>query len=68
MTGQRRTAQVGPECVACGCCVAVCPRGAIQIRRGVRAVVDGAHCVGCGLCVKTCPAAVIALAELEVRR
>ena len=30
----RRTAKIGADCVACGCCVKVCPRGAIQIRAG----------------------------------
>ena len=28
------------DCVACGCCVKVCPMSAIQIFHGVMAVVD----------------------------
>lgn len=52
------------ECVACGCCVKVCPLSAIQVRKGVAARVDGAKCVGCGKCVKECPASVIALQEV----
>ena len=47
----RKLARVGRECVACGQCAAVCPRGAIRVWRGV----------GCGLCAAACPAAVITL-------
>ena len=36
------------DCVACGCCVKVCPMSAIQIFHGVMAVVDQEKCVGCG--------------------
>lgn len=28
------------ECVACGCCMKVCPKGAIQVFRGIMAQVD----------------------------
>ncbi|SFT80578.1 4Fe-4S dicluster domain-containing protein [Selenomonas sp. GACV-9] len=51
------------DCVACGTCTDVCPRGAITIWRGSFAVVDAALCVGCGRCAKECPASVI---QLEV--
>lgn len=51
------------DCVACGCCVKVCPLGAIQVVRGIRAQVDGSKCVGCGRCVRECPASVIELRE-----
>lgn len=50
-------------CVACGCCVKVCPLGAISIERGVRAVVDPEVCVGCGKCAKECPASIIHIEE-----
>ena len=33
-------------CVACGCCVKVCPLGAIEIVRGVAAQIDRERCVG----------------------
>ena len=63
--GRRRRASVDQGgCVACGCCVKVCPLSAIQVRKGVAARVDGAKCVGCGKCVKECPASVIALQEV----
>ena len=38
---KKRKAFVDQEyCVACGCCVKVCPLGAIQIRQGVAAQVN----------------------------
>ena len=50
-------------CVACGCCVKVCPLGAIEVVRGIAARVDWSKCVGCGKCAKECPASVIAVRE-----
>ena len=52
------------ECVACGCCVKVCPRNAITVPDGIHAVVDKALCVGCGICVRECPASILSL-EVE---
>lgn len=62
----KKLAVVSPQCVACGCCVKVCPVGAIVIRGGVRAVVDADRCIGCGRCARECPASVIAITEREV--
>ena len=59
----KRIARVGRECVACGCCVKVCPKGAISIVRGVVARVEEGKCVGCGKCAGVCPAAVITMEE-----
>ena len=53
-------------CVACGCCVKVCPLGAISIPNGVAAKVDLKRCVGCGRCAKECPASVIVIREVRV--
>ena len=53
------------DCVACGCCVKVCPLGAIQIMKGIMAEVDMTKCVGCGKCEKECPASVIIIREVE---
>ena len=61
----RRTAKIGADCVACGCCVKVCPMNAIRIFRGIFAKVDESRCVGCGKCVRECPASVIALKEVS---
>ena len=56
----KRKAIVNTElCVACGCCVKVCPKSAISVPNGIFAVVDSALCVGCGKCAKECPASVI---------
>ncbi len=64
---KRRKAQVLQDaCVACGCCVKVCPKDAIHIDRGMYAVVDFAACVGCGKCAKECPASVISMKEVFV--
>ena len=51
-------------CVACGCCVKVCPVSAIQVLRGLFARVERDKCVGCGRCVREFPACVIRL-EVE---
>ena len=50
----RRAFVASSDCVACGCCVKVCPKSAIQIARGVTAVVDLEKCVGCGRCYVSC--------------
>lgn len=58
-----KIACVGKECVACGCCAAVCPRDAIGVKLGVIAQVTEEKCVGCGKCANACPAAVITIIE-----
>ena len=67
-TRQRRRRKAFVEerdCVACGCCTAACPMGAVRIDSGVTAWVHGELCVGCGKCAKACPAAVISLTARE---
>lgn len=49
------------ECVACGCCIKVCPKNAITVSHGIYAKVNHELCVGCGKCAKECPASVITL-------
>ena len=63
---KRRAVVNGDACVACGCCVKVCPLSAIQVRHVVRAAVDPERCVGCGKCAKECPASVIVFQEVSV--
>ena len=58
-----KVAGIGKECVACGCCTAVCPRDALYIASGVTARLDEDKCVGCGKCTKVCPADVISIIE-----
>ena len=51
-------------CVACGCCVKVCPRDAIEIWKGITTRISLEKCVGCGRCAKECPASVITIQEV----
>lgn len=51
-------------CVACGCCVKVCPKQAIEIVCGVTAQVNQEKCIGCSKCAKECPASVIRMQEV----
>ena len=53
------------DCVACGCCVKVCPLQAIEVVRGITAQVRQEKCVGCGKCARECPASVIVIREVE---
>jgi len=46
-------------CGYCGCCVMVCPEGALELIDVYLEV--GAICSGCGICAKICP-----LGALEV--
>ncbi|MCI6040956.1 MAG: 4Fe-4S binding protein [Clostridiales bacterium] len=63
---KRKAVVARGECVACGCCVKVCPINAIEVVRGLYARVDGNKCVGCGRCAKECPASVIEIQEEAV--
>ena len=62
----RRAFVASSDCVACGCCVKVCPREAIAIVGGVYARVDEVKCVGCGKCARECPASVIDMYEVMI--
>ncbi len=61
----KKYASIGRNCVACGCCVKVCPIGAVSIWKGVVANVDTLRCVGCGKCASECPAGVIKISLRE---
>ena len=62
---KRKKAIISGECVACGHCVGRCPLGAIQVFKGMYALVDMKTCVGCGRCADACPAGVIRIGERE---
>ena len=51
-------------CVACGVCVKVCPKQAIEILNGCYAKVNIEKCVGCGICFNNCPAGCIKICEV----
>lgn len=57
----KRYAVVEKDCVACGCCVKVCPKDAIYVWKGVSARVQKEICIGCGKCAAECPAGAITL-------
>ncbi len=63
--GKRKAVVSLRECVACGCCMKVCPRGAISIPKGIHAEINEELCVGCGKCAKECPAGIITLEVAE---
>ncbi|HIU95176.1 MAG TPA: 4Fe-4S binding protein [Candidatus Copromorpha excrementipullorum] len=63
--GKRMTAQVTKKlCVACGCCAKACPVSAVNIYKGMYAIVDASRCVGCGRCRRECPASIIEMMEV----
>lgn len=62
----KRYAAVGEDCVACGCCVKVCPKEAVFVWKGVAARVDKEKCIGCGRCAGECPAGTITFEMREV--
>lgn len=64
-TRKRRKAFIDKACVACGCCLKVCPKQALEIWKGITAKVDWEKCVGCGKCAKECPASVISIQEVS---
>lgn len=51
--------KIGKNCVACGVCENVCPRGTIKIKNGITSVVDINLCVGCWIYANSCPAVII---------
>ena len=61
MTISKKHATITEECIACGCCVKVCPFDAIKVYKGMYAVVSEEKCVGCGKCANVCPASVISI-------
>lgn len=63
MKGRKKAFVIKADCVACGCCVKICPCSAIRVDRGLFAFVEEERCVGCGKCAAECPASVICLRE-----
>ncbi|HWQ65099.1 MULTISPECIES: 4Fe-4S binding protein [Methanospirillum] len=49
-------------CAYCGCCISVCPEGALELIDAYLDV-DANTCITCGICVRACP-----LGALEVKK
>jgi len=62
----RKAVVAQEDCVACGCCVKVCPTYSIRVKNGIAAEVDWDKCVGCGRCARECPASIIEIKEAEL--
>ena len=57
---------VSVDCIGCGQCVKLCPRGNISLL-GKRAVI-GTNCVGCLGCLQYCPQSAISLGNITKKR
>lgn len=42
------------KCTSCGCCIEICPVGAISFLDSKKAYIDQAKCIGCGECLCAC--------------
>lgn len=42
------------KCATCGCCIAVCPAGAIAYNKNEKALINQELCVGCAECICAC--------------
>ncbi len=63
MVKVKKIACVSNDCVACGTCLRACKFGAIEIKKGIKAIISEERCVACGKCKMVCPADVIDMVE-----
>jgi len=42
------------KCASCGCCIEICPAGAISRDNANKVTIDSASCIGCGECICAC--------------
>ena len=57
---------VNDDCIACGTCARVCPRGNIELRE--KKPVFGTDCIGCLSCVQYCPKQAINVGKITEKR
>lgn len=50
---QKKCDVLSYKCVGCGDCVKLCPKDAIELKRG-KAVIDPDMCIGCRQCLYVC--------------
>lgn len=54
------------KCTHCGACTAVCPTGALSVKRPEMSVIfNHKKCSVCGLCVSACPTRAMEISTLE---
>lgn len=58
--------RVNDDCVACGTCARICPRGNIELRENKP--VFGTDCIGCLSCVQYCPKQAINVGKITENR
>ena len=51
-------------CGYCGCCVSVCPEGALELIDAYLTVDD--RCTGCKICTRACPLGALEVVEDEI--
>ena len=58
--------EANDDCIACGTCVQICPRGNIKLEDGKP--VFGRNCIGCLSCVQFCPKQAINIGSITEKR
>ena len=56
--------RVTEDCVGCGTCTRVCPRGCVRLENG-RPVYDYTRCANCMACIQACPTKAIQFATVK---
>ncbi len=62
-----KTFSVNADCIGCGTCAKLCPRGNIQMVVGNKPSF-GSNCMGCLSCVQLCPKAAINIGKITEKR